>query len=106
MAFSNKCCCCFQIETGIKLIAVITILGTLALNYYTFTDNEYRKAFLPFAITGAIMSLAWIFVFFHDRFWTRRLCFWLYFILIFAFNTIWYVIALSDGRATKYVCMS
>ena len=106
MAFSNKCCCCFQIETGIKLIAVITILGTLALNYYTLTDNEYRKAFLPFAITGAIMSLAWIFVFFHDRFWTRRLCFWLYFILIFVFNTIWYVIALSDGRATKYVCMS
>ena len=102
---SVKCCCCIPIEVGAKLIAAFTILGTVALSWSSFTDAEYRKVFLPIAITGAIMSLIWLFSCIHDRFWSRRLCFWGSLSLRFAFHAIWYSIVIFNGTATDYACL-
>ena len=88
-----KCCGCVPIEIGIKIIAALTILGTLGLTGFSFY-KDLMSTFLPIVCSSALMSIVWIFTFIYDRFWTRRMSFWAYLIFIAILNTIAYAIIL------------
>ena len=99
-----KCCYCIPIDIGIKILAVLTILDAISLSIFCFKGVQILKVFLPPAIFGLIMSLVWVFQFFHDRLWTRKLSFWAYLVLKFVFQLIWYTAVLFNGYFTALLC--
>ena len=99
-----KCCCCIPIEIGIKIIAALTIFGTLSLTGFSFY-KDLMSTFLPIVCSSALMSIVWIFTFIYDRFWTRRMSFWAYLILIPILNTALWALILYKGHLADTVCV-
>ena len=72
----SKCCFCIPLEIGVKLIAALTILGTVGTAYTCYTDKLYAETFSPIFWSALLMSIIWIFTLAHDTPATRKLAAW------------------------------
>ena len=101
----SKCCFCIPVDIGAKLIAAMTILGTVGTGYTCYTDKAYAEAFQAIFWSALLMSLIWIFTLIHETPATRKLAAWGSLILRVLVHFFCYSYAIFiTGNAQGYIC--
>ena len=100
----SKCCICIPLEIGVKLIAAMTILGTIGTGYSCYTDPAYGKVFYPIFWSALAMSIIWTFTLISDSRGTRKLAFWGSLTLRVLLHAVWYGYCILQGTAQAYAC--
>ena len=78
-----KCCVCFNIETGVKLITALTFVNTIGscVDMYFYREND--RLYLPFAILYALQFIIMMVCAHRDSVINRHVMFASYMLLVF-----------------------
>merc|ERR1712228_535904 len=100
----EKCCGCIPLETGIKTIAVFTILGTIVFLIQCIQIEDLWALWSPMIAACGVMSLVWVGVLMNPIESSRKLAFLAYIILIVGVTQIYYLTIILNGSAVDHVC--
>ena len=59
----NRCCICFPLDSGMKVLAVLTFIGTATLVFESYMNEGMFSLYWPQIATCAAMSLFWVYAF-------------------------------------------
>ena len=103
----EKCCLCIPLDCGVKLLAIISILGTMSLGVTSYMNRERESnlaIFLPFTIISAIMSLIWICALVSPSESTKKMAFLGYVSLILVGSSGYYAYLIWSGKTLAWLC--
>ena len=101
----ESCCLCIPLDIGVKLLAITTILSTMALGWITYLNREeFLDVFLPFAVLGGIMSAIWLYTLTNPNESSKKFAFFGYLLLVLVFETLQYGWVFYNGRLLDWMC--
>ena len=106
MSDSEKCCFCFSLDTGVKIIGGLTILGALILIVQGLQVEEIWALWSPMIAASGVMALIWICVFINPTESGRKFALLGWLILIVGFLRIYYLTVILNGSALNRFCQT
>ena len=100
----KKCCICFPLECGIKVLAVLTFLGTATLVFESYMNDGMFSLYWPQIATCGAMFLCWIYTFALPTAQNRRMAHLAWIVLVVIVGRISYLAIILNGSATDFYC--
>ena len=101
---SDKCCICFPLGLGVKLLFVLTALDTLFFYYQAYMFPDYKELFLPFGVSFTILCLVWAMALINPTESMRINLFLAFLIFGFIFTEGYHAYLLVNGKPQEWQC--